>query len=50
MINKIADRVVVMREGRVIEEGRTNMVLQQPRHHYTAYLLSTKRQFMIIFS
>ena len=50
VINKIADRVVVMREGRVIEEGRTNMVLQQPRHHYTAYLLSTKRQFMIIFS
>ena len=26
VINKIADRVVVMREGRVIEEGRTNMV------------------------
>ena len=43
VINKIADRVVVMREGRVIEEGRTNMVLQQPRHHYTAYLLSTKK-------
>ncbi len=43
VINKIADRVVVMKEGRVIEEGRTNMVLQQPRHHYTAYLLSTKK-------
>lgn len=27
----------------MIEEGRTNMVLQQPRHHYTAYLLSTKK-------
>ena len=48
VINKIADRCSYERRSR--EEGRTNMVLQQPRHHYTAYLLSTKRQFMIIFS
>lgn len=34
----LADRVVVLREGRVVEEGRTERVLTRPRTAFTAEL------------
>ncbi|AZZ56403.1 sulfate/molybdate ABC transporter ATP-binding protein [Rathayibacter iranicus] len=34
----LADRVVVLREGRVVEEGRTERVLTRPRTEFTAEL------------
>ncbi len=39
VVAQIADRVMVMYAGRVVEEGRTADVLRQPRHPYTAGLL-----------
>jgi peptide/nickel transport system ATP-binding protein len=36
----IADRIAVMYLGRVVESGRTEDVLQAPRHPYTQALLS----------
>lgn len=36
----IADRVVVMYEGRIVEEGPVEEVLLNPRHEYTRKLLS----------
>jgi len=36
----IADRIVVMYLGRVVEQGGTEEVLHQPRHPYTRALLS----------
>ncbi|MHA7263455.1 dipeptide ABC transporter ATP-binding protein [Arthrobacter sp. TMN-37] len=36
----IADRVVVMYEGRIVEEGRVEDVLLNPQHDYTRKLLS----------
>ncbi|TDK26642.1 ABC transporter ATP-binding protein [Arthrobacter crusticola] len=36
----IADRVVVMYEGRIVEEGRVEDVLLNPQHEYTRKLLS----------
>jgi peptide/nickel transport system ATP-binding protein len=35
----LADRVVVLRAGRVVEEGARDEVLRHPRHPYTAALL-----------
>ncbi|WGF88581.1 ABC transporter ATP-binding protein [Marinivivus vitaminiproducens] len=35
----IADRVVVMKDGRFVEEGPTSDVLMQPRHPYTRALI-----------
>jgi len=36
----IADRVAVMRSGRIVEEGATGEVLSNPRHPYTRTLLA----------
>ncbi|HHW7133208.1 TPA: staphylopine uptake ABC transporter ATP-binding protein CntD [Staphylococcus aureus] len=44
VINKIADRVVVMKNGQLIEQGTRESVLHHPEHVYTKYLLSTKKK------
>jgi oligopeptide/dipeptide ABC transporter ATP-binding protein len=40
VVNQIADRVVVLYLGRVVEEGPARSVLSSPLHPYTAALLS----------
>lgn len=40
VINHIADRVVVLNEGVIVEEGPTSTVLQRPEHPYTAHLVA----------
>jgi peptide/nickel transport system ATP-binding protein len=39
VVEQIADRVIVMSGGRIIEEGPTHVVLHQPQHAYTQALL-----------
>jgi oligopeptide transport system ATP-binding protein len=41
VVASIADRVVVMYGGRIIEEGAVRTVLQAPAHPYTAALLAS---------
>ncbi|AUS81123.1 glutathione ABC transporter ATP-binding protein [Actinoalloteichus sp. AHMU CJ021] len=40
VVADIADRVVVMRDGQVVERGDVRQVLTAPRHEYTATLLA----------
>ncbi len=40
VVSRLADRVAVMREGRIIEQGPTATVLHHPRHPYTKALLA----------
>ncbi len=40
VIEQVADRVMVMRLGQVVEEGARDAVLRDPRHDYTKRLLS----------
>jgi peptide/nickel transport system ATP-binding protein len=40
VVSGIADRVAVMRSGRIVEEGPTAEVLRNPRHPYTRMLLA----------
>ncbi|HZC25750.1 MAG TPA: ATP-binding cassette domain-containing protein [Actinopolymorphaceae bacterium] len=40
VVERLADRVAVMRDGRVVEEGRTAALFADPRDAYTRELLS----------
>jgi ABC-type dipeptide/oligopeptide/nickel transport system ATPase component len=44
VIGEIADQVVVMRDGIVVEQGSSETVFQAPRHEYTRMLLGLRRQ------
>jgi peptide/nickel transport system ATP-binding protein len=41
----MADRVVVMRSGRIVEAGRVRDVFEAPRHEYTRALLAAAPRF-----
>lgn len=41
VVQHIADRVVVMNRGKIIEEGPCGQVLKAPREEYTRYLISS---------
>lgn len=40
VVAEIADRVVVMRQGQIVEQGSANEVLNHPRHPYTRALIN----------
>lgn len=39
LVSNLCDRVMIMKDGRVVEEGRTKDVMQNPLHPYTKELL-----------
>lgn len=39
VVSRLADRVLVMNEGRIVEEGKTDELLRKPKHPYTRQLL-----------
>ncbi|SDQ90963.1 ABC transporter ATP-binding protein [Microbacterium sp. cf332] len=43
VVSQIADRVLVMRDGRQIELGETARLLRAPQHEYTAQLVAASR-------
>jgi putative phosphonate transport system ATP-binding protein len=44
VVRLLADRLMVMKEGRVIERGLTDQVLDDPQHAYTQLLVSSVLQ------
>ncbi len=40
VVRAITDRVLIMREGRIVEHGETERVFTDPRHPYTAELIA----------
>lgn len=45
VVAQIAHQVIVMREGRIVERGRTEDVLFAPQHEYTQLLVAEHRQY-----
>lgn len=42
VISEICDRVVVMFQGKIVEEGRVEKILEQPEHPYTKGLVACR--------
>ena len=42
VVRKMADRVCVMSEGTIVEQGRTKSVFTAPRHEYSRHLLTAE--------
>jgi microcin C transport system ATP-binding protein len=42
IVRKLAERVYVMHQGRVVEEGPTEQLFQRPQHDYTKKLLNAE--------
>jgi microcin C transport system ATP-binding protein len=42
LVGKIADRVAVMQNGEIVEQGETQKILRQPQHPYTQKLISAE--------
>ncbi len=40
VVRSITDRVLVMKAGRIVEEGRTDVIFDHPRHAYTKSLIA----------
>jgi peptide/nickel transport system ATP-binding protein len=40
VVRAIADRVLVMKAGQVVETGRVDELFERPRHPYTRQLLA----------
>ena len=41
VVQHVADRILVMNRGKIIEEGASGQVLRAPREEYTRYLISS---------
>lgn len=43
VVRKIADEVLVMKDGEIVERGNTQAIFSEPKHDYTNYLISTRQ-------
>ena len=43
VVAQIADRIMVLRHGRLVEQGTTAQILQQPKQDYTRRLVATRK-------
>ena len=41
VVRQISDSIYVMRSGKLIEEGKTDIIFQNPKHEYTKMLLNS---------
>ncbi|MGV1760996.1 dipeptide ABC transporter ATP-binding protein [Rhizobium sp. A22-96] len=42
VVEAVADRIVVMRSGKIVEAGKTSDIFHQPQHEYTRQLLQAR--------
>jgi peptide/nickel transport system ATP-binding protein len=45
VVNAVADRVIVMFQGKIVEQGEVEQIMNHPRHPYARRLLAARPQF-----
>ena len=45
-VRRIADRIAVMYDGRIVESGSTEEIFEHPKHPYTRLLLDARRRYI----
>ncbi|WP_391574708.1 staphylopine uptake ABC transporter ATP-binding protein CntD [Cohnella sp.] len=50
VIKRLADEVLVMRQGEIVERGRANALFAAPQHPYTRYLVAAKAELKRSFN
>lgn len=46
VVARVADKIAVMKDGRIVETGMALEVLQHPRHPYTRFLMGNQEEMM----
>lgn len=41
MVRKIADHIHIMKDGKIVEHGKTNHIFDNPQHPYTVHLMAS---------
>ncbi|QJC27992.1 ABC transporter ATP-binding protein [Enterobacteriaceae endosymbiont of Plateumaris braccata] len=47
LINLIADKVIIMYQGKIVEKSSVQKILNNPKHSYTKYLLKNYPKFIL---
>ena len=47
IVRELADRVIVMYQGKIVEEGQVNKVFDNPQHSYTKNLIQSLPEFKL---
>lgn len=50
VVQRLADNVIVMKDGEIVEQGETSTVFNDPKHAYTQYLVNTRLQLTNSFN
>lgn len=46
VLAKLADNLIVMKNGEIVEKGSTHEIINSPKHEHTKYLIDTRRALM----
>lgn len=49
-IFKVADDIIVMKDGRIVEQGTAKEILNSPKNHHTKYLIDTRKSLVDRFN
>lgn len=50
VIHHIADDIIVMNKGKIVESGSREQIFYHPQHDYTRYLINTRKQLLNKFN
>lgn len=46
VLSQLADRLIVMKEGEIVEKGKTEEIMRNPGHEHTKFLIDTRYSLM----